>query len=268
MTKKPEFLTAENLKQSNEVRHAFFTRQGGYSKGIYSSLNCGVGSNDNIDDVKKNRMAILDTICGDENAKLYTLHQIHSNKVAVISKESDDNERQQADALVTNLPDVVLGILTADCTPVLFADDKAKIVGAAHAGWKGAFSGVLENTVDEMLKLGATRKNIKAAIGPTIQQESYEVDSSFYDHFIQQSIDNAEFFIKSKKENHFMFDLPAYVLRRLEKLNLTSIDNLAVDTYKNEDKFFSWRRTFHQGGTDYGRLLSAIRLENNIHPKA
>jgi len=250
--KKIPIITCPELSSFKKIKHGFFTRNGGVSKGIYSSLNVGFGSDDTKKNVEKNRKIALQTL--GTKGKLYTLYQVHSNKVVVFSDDFDD--KTKADALVTDKPGIVLGILTADCTPILFADPNAKIIGAAHAGWKGAHSGILENTVEAMKRLGA--KNISAAIGPTIGQASYEVGPEFYKRLVDDDKNNAEFFLDSIKAKHYMFDLPDYVTSRLAELGLKSITNVHRDTCGEEREFFSYRRSCLKDEGDYGRNLSAI----------
>ena len=246
---------ASSLSSLKNIKHGFFHRTGGVSEGIYASLNIGYGSNDDQEKVIQNRkiaIKALDSNLKEEN--LNTLYQIHSDKVHIVTDNFEG--KIEADAMVTDAKNVAIGILTADCTPVLFADAENGIIGGAHAGWKGAFGGILENTVDEMKKLGA--KNIVAAIGPTIRQASYEVDSTFRDRFINDNSLNSQFFIPSSKEGHYMFDLPSYVKSRLAKLGLVAIDDVGIDTYPEENDLFSYRRTCHKGEADYGRNLSVI----------
>jgi YfiH family protein len=240
---------------SDNIKSAFFTRNGGVSKGIYSSLNVGYGSDDDAGNVTENRRLLLQSI-GNKEENLFTLNQIHSNKVLVVDEYFDRNI--EADALVTNLPNRVLGIMTADCVPLLFADEKNKIIGAAHSGWPGAKGGVIQNTIAGMLKLGGDIKNIKCAMGPCIHQDSYEVDPKFYDNFIDDDIENAAFFMEYGKK--FMFDLPAYVTNILQKSGVSQIAPSLYDTKSNPDLFFSYRRKTLLGEVDYGRQLSVISM--------
>lgn len=251
-----KFITSDNLGSVNGVRHGFFTKNGGISSGIYDSLNCGPGSNDNPENVHENRARAMQAL-GSEG--LYSLFQIHSDKVLHLT--SIPQERLQADGMVTNTPGIALGILTADCTPILFADSANGVIGACHAGWKGAIGGVIENTILEMEKIGATRKNIVAAIGPTISQDSYEVGGEFYDRFIEENKSYADFFCPSKKQGHFMFNLPAFSSHRLEKAGITSLADVDLDTCADRDNFFSYRRSCLENLSDYGRNLSVIVLE-------
>jgi len=242
--------------QHNAIGHGFFGRAGGVSSGLYRGLNCGLGSHDRPEDVIENRRRVTATF-GQRPESLTTLYQIHSATVAVVT-EPFAGIAPQADAMVTNVPGLTLGILTADCVPVLFADTTAEIIGAAHAGWKGATSGVLEHTIAAMEMIGAERDEIRAVIGPAIAQTSYEVGSEFIARFADDA--QQQFFIPSRKPGHFMFDLPAYVAARLRQAGLQHIAQLAMDTCADEENFFSYRRTTLRGEPDYGRQISAITL--------
>ena len=240
------------------IPHGFFTRRGGVSRGIYRSLNCGPGSSDDPENVAENRRIAATAISARRDTPLLSLYQIHSDK-AVIASSNWGDDRPKADAMVTNRPGLILGILTADCTPVLFADEKAGVIGAAHAGWKGALSGVLENTVTLMETLGAKRANITAAIGPTIHQKSYEVDTEFQDRFTATDPTYSQFFASGADENHLQFGLPEFVMHQLSKAGLPAPWHANIDTYTSQDHF-SYRRTTHAQEPDYGRQLSAIML--------
>jgi YfiH family protein len=252
-------ITARALTDSTRLRHGFFTRKGGVSEGIYSSLNCGLGSGDDPAKVGENRaraMALLELPA----PALATVYQHHSADVVRVETPWAQAARPKADAMVTVRPGVALGIGTADCAPVLLADVSAGVIGAAHAGWRGAVGGVLEATVKAMTELGAEPARIHAAIGPTIGQGSYEVGPEFPAPFLAQDPGNARFFIPSKRTGHFMFDLPGYVAARLRRLGLGAVEDLARDTCAEADTFFSYRRTTLAGEKDYGRGLSAIAL--------
>lgn len=249
------------LEEMNEggICHAFFTRRGGVSGGKYTSLNCGPGSSDNEDDVIANRaraMAALDL----EPSALFTNHQIHSADVVTIETPIHPIERPKADALVTTLPGIAVGALSADCAPILFADPVDRIVGAAHAGWRGALGGVAEATIDAMIELGARPDNIRAAIGPCIGRDSYEVGPEFPEPFLRQDSSNAMYFTAAEREGHYMFDLSAYLAHRLSQMGLSEVFRLDCDTFKDEANFFSYRRSQKLNQNDYGRLLSAIAL--------
>ena len=240
------------------VAHGFFGRAGGVSEGIYAGLNCGPGSHDNKAHVAENRARAAHAL-GMMPERLCTLYQIHSPNVIIVHEAWTSNP-PQADALVTNQPGMTLGILTADCAPVLLADSEAGVIGAAHAGWKGAHGGVIENTLCAMEKLGADRENIAAVIGPCIAQASYEVGPEFIARFSQA--DQAQFFIPSSREGHHRFDLPAYVAQSARRAGLQRIAILAMDTASDPARFFSYRRTTLMGEPDYGRQMSCIGLRN------
>ncbi|MCI5049498.1 MAG: peptidoglycan editing factor PgeF [Rickettsiales bacterium] len=249
-------MLTSNLLTSDSGAHGFFTRAGGVSEGIYASLNCGSGSDDNPEHVKENQQRIVSALGGEALCRCY---QVHSAVVETV--EAPWDALPKADAMVTNKPNIVLGILTADCAPVLFADHKAGVVGAAHAGWKGAIGGVLENTITAMEALGAKRESIAAAIGPCIAQGSYEVGAEFYAQFVEQSSLYGTFFKESEKADHFLFDLEGFVGHRLAQSGLQNVDALGIDTYSDEQRFFSYRRKTHRDEPDYGRQLSAIMLK-------
>jgi len=242
----------------HEVAHGFFGQRGGVSSGIYSSLNCGPGSDDDPANVAENRRIAASVISGRRDTPLLTCYQIHSAKVAVASSDWGE-DRPKADAIVTKKPGLIIGILTADCTPVLFADEKAGVIGAAHAGWKGALGGVLEETINAMEKLGADRENINAAIGPTIHAPSYEVTTDFRDHFLGEAGDAEKFFLSGKDSSHVQFDLPGYVRQVIVCAWIENIWDANIDTYPSDDHF-SYRRTTHRRETDYGRQISAIMM--------
>lgn len=285
-------LRCPKLRELHGIDHGFFTRLGGASSGLYESLNCGPGSGDDLAKVFENRRVVGLRM----HAALVTCHQIHSSEVVRVDAPWEHQDAPKADAMVSKTPGIALGILTADCLPILFADAKAKIIGAAHAGWKGAFGGVLENTIDAMQKLGAT--NIHASIGPGIAQESYEVGPEFYERFVNDfsprlrgeseggegaarsellsplsghphltspasggGKDNARFFAPSAREGHYLFDLKAYAAARLKKAGIKHVNILAFDTCLEEDTFFSFRRATLRKEPVYGRQVSVIVLK-------
>lgn len=253
-------LTATVLECAN-VRHGFLSRKGGVSTGVYASLNCGPGSADDGSSVEENRRRAVHKV-GLSAAPLVTCHQIHSPDVARVVDPWTPADAPKADALVTDQAGIALGVLTADCAPVLFCDARAGVVGAAHAGWKGAVGGVLEATVREMVRLGATSQNIRAAVGPCIHQKSYEVGNELCEAVLAASDWAFELFEPSNgRAGHYQFDLPGYVAGRLARLDLGHFEILAFDTYADENQFFSYRRSTHQGGGDYGRELSVIGME-------
>ncbi len=263
-----------SLIKSPRIHHGFFDCTGGVSTGHYTSLNCGYGSNDDKENVRENCHRVLQKLESAEapQSTLITAYQIHSPKVVVVDKAWDPTSRPQVDGMVTHMPDIALGILTADCCPILFADEKNGIIGAAHAGWRGAISGILQGTISAMCQLGSTAQSITAIIGPTIQQTSYEVDEGFRTKFIEANPANDKFFIPSPNANHFQFDLPGYVLGTLTVAGIQKIDNCAVDTYPTQNNFFSYRRRTHEEASNkrsdfkqepnYGRQISVISIRN------
>jgi YfiH family protein len=250
-------ITARLLDGIGGIRHGFFTREGGASGGIYASLNTGLGSDDDRATVLRNRATVSDSLGA---SALVTPYQYHSAVAVIVDEPWTHDDPPKADASVTNRPGVAVAINTADCTPVLFATKKGDIVGAAHAGWKGAVGGVLQSTVERMVELGAEREDIVAAIGPTISRASYEVGPEFHDRFISEDADNARFFDRSRRDGHFMFDLPGYVAAALKAMELGAVEDVGVCTYADERRFFSYRRTTHRSEPDYGRQLSAIMI--------
>ncbi|MDF2763100.1 MAG: polyphenol oxidase [Rhodospirillales bacterium] len=251
----PETLVAPGLAAS------FFTREGGVSEGLYAALNCGYGSGDNPEAVRENRRRAMERMSLKPEA-LVTLYQIHSPTVVTVEEPWRPGESPKADGAVTSRPGIALGILTADCAPVLFADPEARVIGAAHAGWRGAFTGVLEETVAAMARLGAEPKRIRAAIGPCIAQPSYEVGPEFHARFVEADAANARFFRPSARAGHHLFDLAGYVRSRLDRLELAAIGAAGADTAADPQRWFSYRRATLAGEKDYGRLLSAIALED------
>ncbi|MCR6630044.1 MAG: peptidoglycan editing factor PgeF [Magnetospirillum sp.] len=253
-------ITLSALNEVNRIRHAFFTREGGVSQGIYASLNCGPGSNDDAAAVAENRaraMAMLDLA----PQALVTVHQSHTPDVVVVDGPWSEAGRPVADAMVTVTPGLALGILTADCAPVLLADRRGTVVAAAHAGWKGAVGGVLENTLDKMVALGARKNNLVAAIGPCIGQRSYEVGPDFPAPFLAEEPQNRDFFAPAARDGHFLFDLPGYISRKLSRLGVIDVTRVPADTCRDEARFFSYRRATLRGEPDYGRQLSIIMLD-------
>jgi len=248
-------LIADRVGES--ARHGFFTRAGGVSEGIYCGLNVGLGSNDARENIQENRARVARWF-GVAPDRLATVHQIHSPDVVTVDA-GYDGSRPQADALVTSTPGIVLGVLAADCGPILFCDPEARIVGAAHAGWKGALFGVLENTVAAMEALGARREAIVASLGPSIGRQNYEVGPEFVERFLSVDPRYGRYFTPSEKPGHSMFDLPAFTTQRLNDAGVTA-ENLDICTYPDEDRFFSYRRTTHRQEPDYGRQISAIMI--------
>lgn len=247
-----EIITSDSLS----LRHGFFTRKGGASSGIFAGLNCGTGSTDLAEAVSINRARVGAAMGASEDA-LMSVTQVHSAEAITLTGPL--TTRPRADAMVTATPGLVLTVLTADCQPVLFADAEAGVIGAAHAGWRGARDGILEATVDAMEALGARRAQIHAVIGPTISQAVYEVGPEFYESFTEDDPASRRFFVPGKADR-FLFDLPGYGLWRLRNAGVGEAEWTHHCTYRDPERFYSFRRTTHAGEADYGRLISAIRL--------
>lgn len=257
MADAPPFLTARVLDRDG-IRHGFFGRAGGTSSGIYASLNCGLGSSDERESVLENRRRAAAALPA---KALVTVYQCHSADVRVVA-EPWPGEPPRTDAMVSVRPGIALGILAADCAPVLFADTAAGVIGAAHAGWRGALAGILEKSIGAMEMLGAQRHRIAAAIGPTIGRESYEVGPEFEALFREAAATNAQFFRPAEKPSHFLFDLAGFARHRLRDAGVQQIEVLEHCTYRDQDGYFSYRRSVHRGEADYGRNLSAIVLHD------
>lgn len=239
------------------VPHGFLGRRGGLSTGIVAGLNAGLGSGDEPDAVAENRRRAVIAI--EPGAQLATVYQVHSADCVIVTAPWPDAQRPHADALVTDRPGLLLGVVTADCAPVLLADPVAGVIGAAHAGWKGAMGGVTDATIAAMEALGATRARIVAAIGPCIAQSSYEVDAAFRDHFLSRQAGNADLFVPGRS-GHYQFDLEGYVASRLHSAGIGAVERLRLDTYADPERFYSFRRATHRGEPDYGRQISLIGL--------
>jgi polyphenol oxidase len=252
-------LQARSLRALPGIRHAFFTRAGGVSEGIYESLNGGVGSDDVPAKVAENR-ARMAAALGVAPDRLLSLYQIHSPNVVVAEAPWDAASRPRADAIVTRAPRLAIGIGTADCGPVLLADPQARVIGAAHAGWRGALTGVIEATVEAMERLGADRGRIAAAAGPMISQRNYEVGQDLVDRFRDADQDSGRFFRPAERPGHAMFDLPGYIAARLERAGIVQVEDLGLCTYADPAQFYSYRRSTHRAEPDYGRHISAIAL--------
>lgn len=248
---------SQDLSAHTGIRHGFGTREGGVSKGIYTSLNCGAGSNDCPEDVAENRARLAASI-GAHPSQLITPYQVHSPDAVIAEGVWSKADAPKADAIVTRTPGLAIAVSTADCVPVLFADSQAGIIGAAHAGWRGAIGGVLESTLDAMEKIGAERGRITASIGPAISQAAYEVGLEFEDIFLEEDTANAEFFVRKVPDAKPHFDLTGYVCARLTRAGAGKISNLNLCTYADSERFFSYRRTCHKSEPDYGRQISAI----------
>ena len=252
-------LQAAALSALSGVRHAFFTRDGGVSEGLYSTLNGGSGSNDAPAKVVENRSRMAAAL-GVAPDCFLTAYQIHSPDVVTVDRPWAPHQRPRADAIVTGTRGLGIGVTTADCGPVLFADSEAGVVGAAHAGWRGAFTGVLDATVDAMEACGARRARIVAVLGPTIRQPNYEVGPEFVARFEAADADNLRFFKPSLRAGHAMFDLPGFIVARLGEAGIGRIEDVGCCTYADPDRFFSYRRSTHVREPDYGRHVNAIAL--------
>jgi len=252
-------IEAPQLSSLPRIRHAFFTREGGVSTGLYGSLNGGLGSSDDPAHVAENRRRMTDQLGLPPDA-LVSLHQVHSPEAVVVERPWSRDERPRADGMVTRMPGLALGITTADCGPVLFADAKAGIIGAAHAGWRGALGGVIEATLAAMETLGAGRRRTVAVLGPMIRQDAYEVGPELVEQFRQADGANERFFRPAERNGHALFDLPGYLRARLAAAGVGEVADLGLCTYADEKRFYSYRRATHRGEPDYGRLISAIAL--------
>ena len=247
------------LAELKRVRHAFFTRAGGVSEGVYASLNGGLGSNDDRAHVSENRRRMAAALDVAEGA-LALAHQVHSPDAVVATHPWTREGRPRADAVVTNTPGLAVGITIADCGPVLLADASAGVVAAVHAGWKGALEGVIESAVAAMAQLGAARHRMVAAIGPLIRRESYEVGPEFIARFRAADLGNRSYFTLADRPGHAMFDLPRFIRQQLLLARVGTIQDLGLDTYADEARFFSYRRSVHRQEADYGRLVAAIAI--------
>ena len=254
-------LQAQSLSRLAGIRHGFFTRSGGVSDGVYTSLNGGVGSEDSPVKVAENRARMAAGL-GVTLERFLTAYQIHSPEVVVAETPWASNERPRADAIVTRTPGLAIGISTADCGPVLFADPQARVIGAAHAGWRGALTGVIEATVAAMEKLGAERQRIVAAAGPMIRQPNYEVGQDLIDRFVAVESNTVRFFKPTKRPGHAMFDLAGFVVSRLRRAKVAEIEDLGHCTYADPAQFYSYRRATHLAEPDYGRHINAIALND------
>lgn len=252
-------LCAGSLAGIEGISHGFFTRQGGISGGIYASLNCGTGSRDEPANVKENRARVAE-ILGVQPANLLSLYQKHSAEAVIVDKPWADGKSPEADAIVTAKPGLALGVLTADCAPVLLCDDEARVIGAAHAGWRGALSGIVETTVGAMIELGARPERIRAVIGPAISQKAYEVGADYKERFLAEEPQSETFFLTDEGSGEPHFDLAGYVAERLARAGVGAIDDFGLCTYCDETRLFSYRRSQHHGEDDYGRQISAIVL--------
>ena len=250
-------IQSKKLKKLKGITHSFFNKKGGKSTGIYKSLNCGLGSNDKKINVRKN-LKIVKSIFNKKTKNIFLLHQIHSNKFVYIDKGHVIKKKIKADAIITNKRNFPIGVLTADCVPILIYDDVSKIIAAIHAGWKGAYKDIISRVIRFMLKKGCERKNIHAAIGPSITQKSYNVKRDFFKKFIKKNIKNSIFF--KKKKNLIYFDLPGYVKSQLKINKISTIDHININTFEEKNNFFSARRSLRLKHDDYGRNISIIMI--------
>ena len=257
-TATPEFLQAEQLRAPG-LAHGFFTRRGGSSQGVYRSLNGGVGSRDDPAAVRDNR-ARMAAVLGIATTRLLIPYQVHSPDALVVSEPWPADARPRCDALVTATPGLGLGVTGADCGVLLFAAPRAGVIGAAHAGWRGALAGVIEATIAAMERLGARAADIVAALGPTIARQSYEVGPEFVASFAKAEPDASRFFEPSVNAGRSLFDLPGFIAMRVARSGVEKFEDLALDTYADESRFFSYRRSVHRGEPDYGRLVAAVAL--------
>lgn len=252
-------LQANVLAKFGPIRHAFFTRSGGVSAGVYATLNGGTGSNDAPDKIAENRARMAQKL-GVAPTRLLTAHQIHSPDVVVAEEPWTQAARPRADAIVTRKPRLAIGVSTADCGPLLFADAEAGVIGAAHAGWRGALTGVIEATAAAMETLGAKRSRIAVALGPTIRQPNYEVGPEFVARFVAADPANTRFFAPAERAGHAMFDLTGYIAERVHRAGIDDFEDLGLDTYAEPERFYSYRRMAKAGDPDYGRHINAIAL--------
>jgi len=247
---------SKKLQKFKNIKHCFFSRKNGVSKGIYESLNCGIGSKDQEENVKKN----LDIVSKKFNIKkdsLALMHQTHSNKVEIIVKRNN-LERIKCDAMLTKDNEIALSVLTADCLPILIYEKRKEIIGCIHAGWKGAVNGIIENTLKKLEEMNGSIKQLVVSLGPCISQKNYEVKNDFYSEFIKKSKNNDSFFFKNEKKT-FNFDLRGFVIKKFKDLGVLEIDNVAIDSFASENEYFSHRRAKKLGQDDYGRCISVIK---------
>ena len=244
------------------IRHAFFTREGGVSGGLYESLNGGVGSHDSASDVTENRARMAASL-GVAPHRFLTAYQMHSPHVVVAEAPWTSEARPHADAIVTRMPELAIGVTTADCGPILFAEPNARVVGAAHAGWRGALAGVAEATITAMEQLGAARAQIRAALGPMIRQDNYEVGRDLIERFAVEDPAGTPFFVPASRPAHALFDLGGYIAARLRRAGVSHIEDLGLCTYADPALFYSYRRATHRAEDDYGRHINAIALQSD-----
>ena len=247
---------SKRLKNISNLKHCFFSRKNGVSKGIYNSLNCGINSKDNKENVIQN-INIVSKKLNCEKKPIIALNQNHGNKVVCFNNQEDVKNKMIGDAIVTTLKNVGISVLTADCVPILFYNPKKKIIGCVHAGWKGALNGIIENTVNKFLELNSNIRDLVAAIGPCINRHHYEVSHDFYKKFVDQNENNQQFFIVLNNKK-YLFNIRSYINTKLIRLGINNIDHIEMDTFSNEENFFSYRRSKKNDDKDYGRCISVI----------
>ena len=247
---------SENLKRRRSIQHCFFSNKNGFSKGIYESLNCGVGSKDDKENVQKNLFTVSKQFKIDKK-NLLLMHQTHSNIVKVIERKNVQ-ERLYCDSMLSKDASIALGVLTADCAPILIFEKQKGIVGCIHAGWRGALNQIIENTLEELNKIGGKNENLVVCVGPCISEKSYEVKNDFYLNFIKHS-ENNKLFFKKKTNEAFCFDLRGFINKKFKDLGVTEIDNILIDTFLEKNEYFSHRRAKKLGENDYGRCISIIK---------
>jgi len=249
---------SEKLKKFKNVKHCFFSRKNGFSKGLYKSLNCGLGSKDKKENVLKN----LNFVCKKIDCKkesLITLNQIHSSNVIFFNNSSNVKNKLSGDAIISKVKNIGIGILTADCAPILLYDPEKKIIGCIHSGWKGAFNGIIKNTIEKFKQLNSNLNGLVVAVGPCIKKESYEVKNDFYNKFIAQSLNNKCFFVKKNNDKYY-FDLRGFINNEISSLGVKNIENIEKDTFSENDSFYSYRRSCLKKEKDYGRCISVILM--------
>ena len=249
---------SKKLQKFKNIKHCFFSRQNGFSKGLYESLNCGLGSNDNKENILKN-LEIAGNKIGCKKESLITLNQKHTNEVIYFPNENSVRNKLQGDAIVTEVKNIGISILTADCASILFYNPKKKIIGCAHSGWKGALNGIIKNTVSKFKELDSKNDDLIIAVGPCLKKENYEVKNDFFEKFISKENKNKDFFEK-KNNNSYLFDLRAFINKEIALLNIKNVENIEMDTYSDIKNFYSYRRSCHEGEKDYGRCISVILM--------
>ena len=248
---------SKKLRDFNNIKHCFFSKNGGVSKDIYSTLNCGLGSNDIEKNVLDN-LAIVSKNIGVSKNNLFLMNQTHSNKVVTINENNKNIQRINSDALITKIKNIAISVLTADCVPILIYEEVNQVVACIHAGWRGAVNGIIKNTLNEIINMSKNNK-IYVAVGPCIGTKNYEIGKEFYDEFIKENKENEIFFFHSKKDK-FLFDLRKYINFKIKKFDILNIENIDFDTYSEKENFFSFRRSRQLGEKDYGRCISTISL--------